>query len=153
MDRLVDVVDVYHSSCSVVHLEEPYALAAVALAPDANCVVDGLVFVCAIFGCHDPVLLHLCYYTEAPSYYTEKAECYTATYAAPVYYTEAHKYYSDPIYYQRLPTTPRSPSIKLRPALPTLPPATTLKLQSSKQPRKFNTTTYASPPYYTRQQL
>ncbi|EFX85648.1 hypothetical protein DAPPUDRAFT_98656 [Daphnia pulex] len=47
------------------------------------------------------------YYTESPNYYTEKAECYTATYAAPVYYTDGSKYYSGPSYYQRLLTTLR----------------------------------------------
>jgi hypothetical protein len=42
------------------------------------------------------------YYTEAPppNYYTEKAECYTAMYAAQVYYTDRPKYYSAPSYYQ-----------------------------------------------------
>lgn len=52
MDRFVDFVDVYHRSCSVVHVEESYALAAVALARDANCVVDCLVFVVAILVRH-----------------------------------------------------------------------------------------------------
>jgi hypothetical protein len=90
------------------------------------------------------------YYTKPPNYYTEEAECCTATYAAPVYYTEAHKYYSAPSYYQRLLTTLRPPSIKLQ---LTLPPDTTLKLRSYPPPRKWNNPIYASPSYYTQQQL
>ncbi|XP_046461410.1 uncharacterized protein LOC124207823 isoform X2 [Daphnia pulex] len=88
------------------------------------------------------------YFTKPPNYYTEEAECCTATYAAPVYFTEVPKYYSAPSYYQRLLTTLRPPSIKLQ---LTLPPDTTLKLRSYPPPRKWNTPTYASPPYYTRQ--
>ncbi|XP_046449589.1 uncharacterized protein LOC124198014 [Daphnia pulex] len=53
------------------------------------------------------------YYTEAPQYYTNKAqEYYTTTYAAPSYYTEVQKHYSSPSfntkeleYYTVIPST------------------------------------------------
>lgn len=49
--RSCGFVDAHHRSCSVLHVEESYAQAAVALAGDANYSVDCFVFVLAILGC------------------------------------------------------------------------------------------------------
>ncbi|EFX80709.1 hypothetical protein DAPPUDRAFT_243427 [Daphnia pulex] len=50
------------------------------------------------------------YYTEAPNYYTEKSECYTATYAAQVYYIDGNKYYTEaPKYFTKAIEHPNLP--------------------------------------------
>ncbi|EFX83503.1 hypothetical protein DAPPUDRAFT_240027 [Daphnia pulex] len=89
-----------------------------------------------------------CYYTGTSNYYTEKAECYTRTYATPVYYTEELKHYSAPSYNTGscFPTA----TLKLRSTTPLKENQFAfMEWYTTLLPYYLTRSTHATPTYYT----